>query len=88
MGFTATENKGFRMNLKWTYNFSTMGNSTVKKRIIKIEMKEPIWESAEIAVFNDKGIVPIGDTDESYITADEVAKVIEIVSGYQGQKQI
>ena len=53
------------------------------------EMKTKRWESrtAEIAVFNDKGIVPVGENDDviGWLTPNEVAIAIEIVSGYQGQ---
>ena len=90
MGFIATENKGFRMNfengltisVQWgTMNYCEKKNLGTK---YKDEMKEPIWESktAEIAVFNDEGIVPVGDSDEviGWCSADEVAKVITIVS--------
>ena len=90
MGFISTENKGFTMNfengltisVQWgTMNYCEKKNLGAK---YKDEMKEPIWESktAEIAVFNDEGIIPVGDSDEiiGWCSADEVAKVIKIVS--------
>jgi len=46
--------------------------------------KERIWESknAEIAVFDEEGIVPIGGDDQvvGWLSPDEVAKVIAIVA--------
>ena len=54
-------------------------------------MKEPIWESksAEIAVFNDEGIVPVGNSDEviGWCSADEVATVIAIVQSAHPDNQ-
>ena len=59
--------------------------------------EERFWASrtAEVAVFEDMSdeknvgerMIPIGDGDDvlGWLTANEVAKIIEIVSGYQGQ---
>ena len=90
MGFIATENKGFRMNfengltisIQWgTMNYCEKKNLGAK---YKDEMKEPIWEStsAEIAIFNDMDIIPVGKHDDviGWCSANEVAKVIKIVS--------
>ena len=59
--------------------------------------EERFWASrtAEVAVFEDMSdeknvgekMISIGEYDEvlGWLTANEVAKIIEIVSGYQGQ---
>ena len=57
---------------------------------LKNPKKENRWESrnAEIAVFDKDGeIVSAGEHDDviGWLTPNEVAKAIEIVSGYQGQ---
>ena len=97
MGFTATENKGFRMNfengLTISVQWGTM-NYCEKKNLgaeYKDEMKEPIWAStsAEVAVFNDEGIVPVGNSDAviGWCSADEVATVIAIVQSAHPDNQ-
>ena len=54
--------------------------------------KERIWEStsAEIAVFNDNGIIPIGEDDQiiGWCSADEVAKYIAIVAAADHDDEI
>ena len=98
MGFTATQNKGFRMNfengltisVQWgTMNYCEKKNLGAK---YKDEMKEPIWESksAEIAVFNEEGIVPIGGDDQviGWLSSNEVASVITIVSSSKDKDEI
>ena len=90
MSFIATQNKGFRMKFDNGFSISVQWgtmNYCEKKNLMaeyKDEMKEPIWESksAEIAVFNDEGMVPIGGDDQviGWLTPDEVAKVITIVA--------
>jgi len=73
---------GFSISVQWgTMNYCEKKNLMAE---YKDEMKEPIWESksAEIAVFNDEGMVPIGGDDQviGWLTPDEVAKVITIVA--------
>ena len=73
---------GFSISVQWgTMNYCEKKNLMAE---YKDEMKEPIWESksAEIAVFNEEGIVPIGGDDQviGWLTPNEVAKVITIVS--------
>ena len=90
MSFIATQNKGFGMTFDNGFTISVQwgtGNYCEKKNLgadMEVEMKTPRWESktAEIAVFNDEGIIPVGDSDEiiGWCSADEVAKVIKIVS--------
>ena len=89
MGFIATKNKGFRMNFENGLTISVQWGTEnyCEKKSFNTDTdpaKERIWEStsAEIAVFNDEGIIPIGGDDQviGWCSADEVAKVIAIVS--------
>ena len=54
--------------------------------------KERIWEStsAEIAVFDDEGIVPVGGDDQviGWLSPDEVAKYIAMVSSATNKNEI
>ena len=89
MSFTATQNKGFRMKFDNGYSISVQWgtiNYCEKKNLMaeyKDEIKEPTWKSttAEIAVFNDTRIVPVGKHDDiiGWCSADEVAKIIAII---------
>ena len=98
MSFIATQNKGFRMKFDNGFEISVQWgtmNYCEKKNLMaeyKDEMKEPIWESksAEIAVFNEEGIVPIGGDDQviGWCSAEEVAKVIAIVAAYSNKDNI
>ena len=94
MSFIATQNKGFGITFQNGFGVSVQwgtGNYCEKKNIGADgdeEMKTKRWESrtAEIAVYKDKKFIDIGeDTVIGWLTPNEVAKVIEIVSGYQGQ---
>ena len=97
MGFTATQNKGFGMNFDNGFTISVQwgtGNYCEKKNLgadSKEEMKTSHWEStsAEIAVFNDTGIVPVGDSDDviGWCSADEVATIITIVQSTHPDNQ-
>ena len=89
MSFTATQNKGFRMKFENGFSISVQWGTEnyCEKKSFNTDTdptKERIWEStsAEIAVFNDEGIVPIGDSDDviGWCSADEVAKAIKIIS--------
>ena len=97
MNFISGENKGFRMkfdngfaiSVQWgTENYCEHRNLDIKSTA-ENPKEHNRWESrnAEIAVFNDKGIVPVGEHDDviGWLTPNEVAIAIEIVSGYQGQ---
>ena len=99
MSFIATENKGFRMKFENGFTISVQWgtmNYCSKKNLgaeYGDEMKEQIWESpsAEIAVFDTIGeIVHIGDDDAviGWLSADEVAKVIAIVSSAANENDI
>ena len=97
MSFIATQNKGFRMKFDNGFSISVQWgtmNYCEKKNLMaeyKDEMKEPIWESksAEIAVFNEEGIVPIGGDDQviGWLTPNEVAKIIAIVAAAINAKE-
>jgi hypothetical protein len=72
---------GFEISVQWgaeNYCEKKSFNTDIDPR------KERIWESknAEIAVFDDEGIVPIGGDDQviGWLSPDEVAKVIAIVA--------
>ena len=89
MGFIATQNKGFRMNFENGFEISVQWGieNYCEKRSFNTDIdstKERIWEStsAEKAIFNDEGIVPIGEDDQiiGWCSADEVAKYIAIVA--------
>ena len=89
MGFIATQNKGFTMNFENGLSISVQWgteNYCEKKSFNtdKDPTKERYWESinAEIAVFEDGRMLPIGGDDQviGWCSADEVAKVIKIVS--------
>ena len=89
MGFTATENKGFRMNFENGFEISVQWGieNYCDKKSFNSDIdptKERIWEStsAEIAVFDDKGIVPVGKDDQiiGWCSAEDVAKYIAIVA--------
>jgi hypothetical protein len=97
MSFTATQNKGFRMKFDNGYSISVQWgtiNYCEKKNLMaeyKDEMKEPTWKSrtAEIAVFKDTGIVPVGKSDDviGWCSADEVATIISIVQSAHPDNQ-
>ena len=89
MSFIATQNKGFRMKFENGFSISVQwgAENYCEKKSFNTDIdprKERIWEStsAEIAVFNDEGIVSIGGDDQviGWLSPDEVAKVIEIVA--------
>jgi len=88
MSFIATQNKGFRINFENGFSISVQwgtGNYC-EKRTYNTDTdptKERYWESinAEIAVFEDGRMLPIGGDDQviGWCSADEVAKYITIV---------
>ena len=85
---------GFAISVQWG-----PGNYCERKSYHDLEAprKERFWDSttAEVAVFEDMSdekhiggrMISIGENDEvlGWLTANEVSKIIEIVSGYQGQ---
>ena len=101
MTFVATENKGFGMtfdngftiSVQWgTENYCEHRNLDIDFDDIPNPKENNRWESrsAEIAVFDDDGIVPIGDGDDviGWLSADDVAKIIEGVSSAESRDEI
>ena len=93
-GFRMKFDNGFAISVQWgTENYCE------KRKFASDDnpREERFWASrtAEVAVFEDMSdektvgerMIPIGEDDEvlGWLTANEVAKIIEIVSGYQGQ---
>jgi len=97
MSFIATRNKGFGMTFDNGFTISVQwgkDNYCEKKNLNEeydIEMTKGNWKSlnAEIAVFNDTRIVPVGNSDEviGWCSADEVATVIAIVQSAHPDNQ-
>ena len=97
MSFTATQNKGFRMKFDNGFEISVQWGTEnyCEKKSFNTDIdprKERIWEStsAEIAVFNEEGIVPIGGDDQviGWLSSNEVASVITIVSSSKDKDEI
>ena len=90
-GFGITFQNGFTISVQWgTENYCEHKNLDIDFEDLPNPKEENRWESrnAEIAVFDKDGeIVSAGEYDDviGWLTPDEVAKAIEIVSGYQGQ---
>ena len=88
-GFAMTFDNGFTISVQWgTINYCEKKNLGAEG---DEEMKTKRWESttAEIAVFNDTGIVPVGKSDDviGWCSADEVATVIAIVQSAHPDNQ-
>ena len=99
MSFEATQNKGFRMNFENGFSISVQWgtmNYCEKKNLMaeyKDEMEKNIWESvnAEIAVTDPEGeMLAIGEHDTiiGWLSADEVAKIIQGVSSAESSDEI
>ena len=97
MSFIATQNKGFRMEFDNGFSISVQWGieNYCEKKSFNTDIdptKERIWEStsAEIAVFDDEGIVPVGGDDQviGWLSPDEVAKYIAIVSKARNKDEI
>lgn len=97
MSFIATQNKGFRMEFENGFSISVQWGTEnyCEKKSFNTDIdprKERIWEStsAEIAVFNEEGIVPIGGDDQviGWLSPNEVASVITIVSSSKDKDEI
>ena len=90
-GFGITFDNGFTISVQWgTENYCEHRNLDIDFEDLPNPKEENRWESrnAEIAVFDKDGeIVSVGENDDviGWLTPNEVAKAIEIVSGYQGQ---
>ena len=99
MNFVSTNNKGFRMkfdngfaiSVQWgTENYCENRNLDIDFEDLPNPKEVNRWESrnAEIAVFDKDGeMIQAGEDDHviGWLIPNEVAKAIEIVSGYQGQ---
>ena len=93
-GFRMKFDNGFAISVQWGIE-----NYCEKRSFASDDnpREERFWASrtAEVAVFEDMSdeknvgekMISIGEYDEvlGWLTANEVAKIIEIVSGYQGQ---
>ena len=99
MSFQATQNKGFQMKFNNGFSISVQwGNMNYCERRnwsadYKSEMKEDYIksENSEIAVFDTKGsMMSVGENDAviGWLSADEVAKIIEIVSNADDKEGI
>tara|TARA_Y100001963_G_C6672232_1_gene395661 strand:- start:325 stop:678 length:354 start_codon:yes stop_codon:yes gene_type:complete len=100
-GFTTNKNKGFQMKFNNGFIISvqwgTMNYCEVYTKHFKIDGKEEMktnhWESetAEIAVFNEKQeMIPLTERDcvIGWLTPNEVAECIEIVSSATSEEEI
>ena len=90
-GFGITFQNGFTISVQWgTENYCEHRNLDIDFEDLPNPKEENRWESrnAEIAVFDKDGeIIQAGENDAviGWLIPNEVAKAIEIVSGYQGQ---
>ena len=97
MSFIATQNKGFRMKFENGFSISVQWGTEnyCEKKSFNTDIdptKERIWEStsAEIAVFDDGGIISVGGDDQiiGWLSPDEVAKYIAIVSSAKNAEEM
>ena len=98
MSFVATRNKGFAMTFNNGFTISVQWGTEnyCEKRHTTIHPTDPMehkrWDSlsAEIAVFDNEGMISIGDTDEvlGWCSAEDVAKYIAIVSSAKDANEI
>ena len=90
-GFGITFDNGFTISVQWGIeNYCENRNLDIDFEDLPNPKEVNRWESrnAEIAVFDKDGeIIQAGKDDHviGWLTPNEVAKAIEIVSGYQGQ---
>jgi len=93
-GFFMAFDNGFGISVQWGItNYCSAKNLSEFTFDVDIEMKgnskgfRNAWESntAEIAVFKGEKMMSVGDNEEviGWLTTDDVAKVIEIVSKYK-----
>ena len=88
-GFGITFDNGFTISVQWgTENYCEKKHTTIHPTN---PMERKLWDSlsAEIAVFDYEEMINISsdgiDAVIGWLIPNEVAKAIEIVSGYQGQ---
>ena len=93
-GFLMEFDNGFGISVQWgIMNYCSAKNLSEFSFDADIEMKgnskgfRNAWESntAEIAVFKGEKMMSVGDNEQviGWLTTDDVAKVIEIVSKYK-----
>ena len=93
-GFLMEFDNGFGISVQWGItNYCSAKNLSEFSFDADIEMKgnskgfRNAWESntAEIAVFKGEKMMSVGDNDQviGWLTTDDVAQVIEIVSKYK-----
>ena len=101
MSFVATENKGFgitfengfTISAQWgTMNYCEHRSLSLDSKDLDGPMKHNRWESelAEIAIFGKDGLLNIAEHDQviGWVSADNVAKVIAIVSSSSTENEI
>ena len=97
MSFQATQNKGFRMNFENGFGISVQWGTMnyCERKNLMAEYKDEIYGitesiNAEIAVYDDKEMINIGEHDAviGWLLPDEVAKVITIVSSSKTDNEI
>ena len=92
--FTSTQNKGFRMKFENNFSISVQWGSGnyCSNRDKKInEKSENFIESftAEVAIFFDDKLLPITNNEViGWLTAGDVANIIEIVSKAHNKKEL
>ena len=98
-GFLMEFDNGFGISVQWGItNYCSAKNLSEFSFDADIEMKgnskgfRNAWESntAEIAVFKGEKMMSVGDNEEviGWLTTEDVAKVIEIVSKYKTETTI
>ena len=98
-GFFMAFDNGFGISVQWGItNYCSAKNLSEFSFDADIEMKgnskgfRNAWESntAEIAVFKGEKMMSVGDNEEviGWLTTDDVAKVIEIVSKFKTENTI
>ena len=98
MTFVATRNKGFAMTFENGFGISVQWGTEnyCEKKSFNIDdttdpMKHDRWESlsAEIAIYKDKKFIDLGDDQViGWLSADEVAKIIEGVASAESSEEI
>ena len=96
MSFVATRNKGFAMTFENGFGISVQWGTEnyCEKKSFNTDI-DPVdphrWESlsAEIAIYKDKKFIDLGDDQViGWLSADEVAKIIEGVASAESSEEI
>ena len=97
MSFQATQNKGFRMNFEIGFGISVQWGTMnyCERKNLMAEYKDEIYGitesiNAEIAVYDDKEMIDIGEHDTviGWLSPDKAAKVIAIVAAADNKDRI